>query len=172
MTNRKKNNITLYCDVDGVLNPLKRRSGTTSKRIWRTVPLINVKLPVWFTWKKEIPEFFNTLSGAKKYILSTWNEQGRTVLEETMGLKSFEHIPYRMPFKDIGNQSTKYELLKQHQKQNPSPFVWIDDVATKNFKEEEWEGYYPHLIIRPNAYVGVTVEDLIKVKKFIATVRE
>ena len=162
---------TIYCDVDGVINTTQKLENGTTKIIYRKLPSLGEKLwkiPLRINWHNHTTLTLAALQ-VNFYWLTTWNHQAVHILEPLIGIKSTGVIPYRMPLKEARRQYTKYELLKAHQAENPSPFIWIDDVATQHYKKEHFKDAQPHLIIRTNKRLGITPEHLQQIHDFVTT---
>lgn len=77
-----------------------------------------------------------------------------------------------MRFREFNRETGKYNLVQAHQIINPRPFIWVDNVATKNYKPEHWEQLnVPHLIIRPNKRFGITEDHMAQMNEFVANIR-
>ncbi len=161
--------VTLYCDIDGVLNIAgKEFADTITKRIFRKVPSVGrflFPVPVKLSFRKGITDAMSLLP-VKWVWLTTWNKYAGK-LEKHSGVKSHETILYHMHIWETGRQKRKYALLQAHQKANPTPFIWIDDVATKYYKEKDWVGQPDHLIIRPDHKFGITEEHIASMREFV-----
>lgn len=162
----------LYCDIDGVLNvDAKAVTDSVRKLVFRKVPFGTYfsPLPMRFNYRPGIIEDLRQLQ-TSLYWLTAWNHYAVKVLEPITLLKSDGVIHYRMQMKDIGRESGKYELLKRHQEQNPAPFIWIDNLATKNYNPRDWEDFsFPHLVIRPETRFGLTEDHMAAVREFVNT---
>jgi hypothetical protein len=163
---------TIYCDVDGVLNVYSKDAALRSVIARRRTPSVGLylpKVPLRFKWYEHIVnEIVNELSAFVDFKwLTTWNDDAVRIIEPLTGIRSSGFLDYRMRLKEAGSQSQKYTVLKAHQLTNPSPFIWIDDVATKNYREEDWVGHHDHLIIRTNPRFGLTMENLESMKEFL-----
>ena len=162
---------TLYCDVDGVINiAAKKAQGAASKIIFRKLPSVgrHIKpVPLKIQWRESMVANLALLP-VNFIWLTTWNEYAVKILEPLTGIQSHSVIDYHMKFKEIGKQTNKYVLLRDHQKAQPTPFIWIDDVATKHYKEEHWEELgVPHLVIRPKRHFGITDDHMSQIDEFI-----
>jgi len=159
----------LYCDVDGVINIAKHHDDAVSKFIFRKLPTRAGNLtpvPLRIRWSNYVPTFLSGIE-ANFYWLTTWNQQAVSILEPLFGIKSVGVLDYKMKLIEARQQKWKYELLKKHQKDNPTPFVWIDDVATKHYKEEDWIGAAAHLVVRPHKNHGITREHILEIGEFL-----
>lgn len=168
------NEITIYCDVDGVFNVYHQNNALTKTMLRRRLPSLGVylpKLPLPFIWYEEISDLFvkNILvkHSPNLHWLTTWNDDAVSLIEPLTGIKSTSVIPYHMGLKEVTTQAYKYSLLKEHQTQNPTPFIWIDDIATKNYREEDWVQHPAHLVIQPMTKYGLTIKDIEKMEIFI-----
>lgn len=166
--------VTVYCDVDGVLNVKRKSVGHSAEKAFRKLPLlagkILPKVNLWFRWQEEIIRKFSDeiIGGDTLFVwLTTWNYEAVSTVEPLTGLISHDVLEYRMRFHELKTQRRKYLLLKEHQKINPSPFIWIDDVATRSYRESDWEDSHPHLIIRPSSTFGITEKELMQITEFM-----
>lgn len=159
----------LYCDIDGVLNiDAKVVSDTVKKIVFRKVPFGTYfsPLPTTLNYNPPVIDMLRELP-ARLFWLSAWNHYAVKVLEPITLLKSEGVIHYQMNFKDIGKEHGKYLLLKQHQAQKPQPFIWVDNVATKNYDPKDWENFeHPHLVIRPVTRFGLTNDHMAEIQEF------
>lgn len=99
--------------------------------------------------------------------LTTWNHQAVKIWEPLTGIRSLEVLPYNFKLREFRTHKTKYEILKAHQAANPSPFIWLDDVATKHYNPADWENNPEHLVIRPQKRYGITMDHVERMKEFI-----
>jgi hypothetical protein len=163
---------TIYCDVDGVLNVYSKDNNLKSVIARRRTPSVGLylpKVPLRFKWYENIAnEIVNELAAFVDFKwLTTWNDDAVRIIEPLTGIRSSGFLNYRMRLSEAGSQVKKYAVLKEHQLLNPSPFIWIDDVATKHYREEDWTGHHDHLIIRTNRKLGLTMEHLDSMKDFL-----
>ena len=101
--------------------------------------------------------------------LTTWNHQAVRILEPLMGIRSENVLKYDMSWKEFRTHPNKYNLLRLHQAQNPSPFIWIDDVATQHYDISHWENVQEHLVIRPHKKFGITDDHMEMISEFMIT---
>lgn len=161
---------TLYCDVDGVINiATRKREGLNHRIIYRRLPSIGSRLmpvPLRIRWQENLISSLAELK-VNFFWLTTWNHQAVSILEPLTGIKSHGVLNYKMPLWEAVKQRSKYELLKQHQNVNPSPFIWIDDVATQHYKEEDFQNAPEHLVIRTDKRHGITETHLEQITSFV-----
>jgi len=161
-----------YCDVDGVLN-LRKHSAPKSlvkKIVWKKYSLQNGSGVPMFHLLKYDPIVVEEISQLPVELvwLSAWNKYARTILEPLTSLVSTRVLEYRLTMKDLRTEKGKYVLLVADQKQNPSPFIWVDNVATKNFVPADWVNHpYPYLVITPHSHYGLTVKHIEEIKFFL-----
>ena len=163
----------LYCDVDGVINISKHHDEAVTKFIFRRLPSFVGRIgvvPLRLRWSTYVPDFLTDLS-ANFFWLTTWNHQAVHILEPLLGIKSKGVLDYKMKLREARHQKWKYELLQAHQAKNPTPFIWIDDVATKHYREEDWVNAPQHLVIRPLKHQGITREHMEQITNFMASMR-
>lgn len=163
----------LYCDVDGVINIASRRAkGVMVNTIRRSIPTVEKvfpQVPIRFRWNEAITTGLAELP-VRFIWLTTWNYQAVHLLEPLLGIKSESVLYYKMQLNEFRNQKRKYDLLKEHQASNPTPFIWVDDVATKRYDPSHWLTHSNRLIIQPNPKLGVTDNHLQEIKSFLAAV--
>lgn len=163
----------LYCDVDGVINIASRRAkGVMVNTVRRSIPTVEKlfpQVPIRFRWNESITDSLAELP-VRFIWLTTWNYQAVQLLEPLLGIKSESVLFYKMQLNEFRNQRRKYELLKAHQAENPSPFIWLDDVATRFYNPEHWDEAVNRLVIQPNPKQGVTKEHLQRIDSFLTTV--
>ena len=163
--------IHFYCDVDGVLN-VPRRSYTTgmkSQIIFMKLPTLGkyfTKIPLRINWQEEITDLLAGLP-VNFVWLTAWNNQAAKIWEPITGIQSREVLHYNFKLREIRNHVSKYSLLKNHQRNNPSPFIWVDDIATKQYNPADWEYQNSHLVITPDPKYGLTIDHTEKVQEFI-----
>lgn len=159
----------LYCDIDGVLNiDAKVVADAAKKIVFRKVPFGRYfsPLPTRLNYRPDIISSMRDLQ-TSLYWLSAWNQYAVKVLEPITLLKSEGVLHYKMGIKDIGKEHGKYLLLREHQEVNPSPFIWLDNLATRNYEPRDWENFqHPHLVIRPSTRFGLTDDHMSKIKEF------
>lgn len=163
--------VNFYCDVDGVLNVPRKsyRSGVRTQIIFMKLPTLGkyfTKVPYRITWQSEVTD---VLAGLPVHFvwLTAWNQQATKIWEPLTGIQSREVLHYNFRLREMKTHVSKYSLLQAHQRDNPSPFVWVDDIATKQYDEADWEGHNSHLVIRPDPKFGLTVDHIAQVQDFI-----
>lgn len=161
--------ITLYCDVDGVLNITSRRAkDLVSRRILRQLPSFGQRftpVPLRIRWRETIVNQLSTLPVSFVW-LTTWNYQAVRILEPLMGIRSEHVLEYDMTWKEFRTHPNKYNLLRLHQSLNPTPFIWIDDIATQHYHADHWKDPSQHLVIRPEKKFGITNEHMASISEF------
>lgn len=169
--------LTIYCDIDGVFNVYHNNEKLTKTIVKRKLPSVGSylpKIPLPFKWYEDISNVFieRILTKHSPYLhwLTTWNQDAISIVEPLTGIKSSGYIEYRMTLKETATQAYKYDLLKEHQRKRPTPFIWIDDIATKNYKEQDWSDHPKHLVIKPSTKYGLTLKDIETMENFIATI--
>lgn len=161
----------LYCDVDGVLNIASRTTKSiTSKVILRQLPSIGQRLapvPLRIRWRESVVAQLAVLPVSFIW-LTTWNYQAVRILEPLMGIRSEHVLEYDMNWKEFRTHPNKYNLLRLHQSQAPSPFIWIDDVATQHYDASHWPDSSQHLVLRPHKKFGITDDHMKSIGEFIS----
>jgi len=163
----KLSDVTLYLDVDGVINTNQNKSFTDLKLGFAT-PLDEPDESYKMRWSPTIISFLMSL-GIRIVYLSSWKASGPAVLDPLFGLKSDGFLDWdKIPntYFDFG----KLVALKADQEAHPSPFIWIDDIATRNFKNKEWTeaGRNDFLVIQTSDRYGLNSKQLDKMADFVA----
>ncbi len=158
----------LYCDVDGVINIRTTQLNDLTKQfLHRSVPFLKKPVPLPFRYSPSVVESL-TLYPVSFFWLTTWNHSAVKFLEPITKIRSEGVLDFRLTVRDIGKEHGKYKLLKDHQTANPRPFIWVDNVATKNYNPADWEEFkHPHLIIKPETRYGITSDHLAEMEEFI-----
>ena len=191
--------IRIYADVDGVLSPFFRtlKDETNHKPVqlimvneWKAGRIITS--PMHFQWH----EF-----AARKYVewskhslidfvwLTSWRDNAPQSLDPLLGVESLGSLPWSNKMSDY-NQSFKKHAIEEDQADNPSRFIWLDDMANKirygqplfadwdnevedengELTQDELIPASQYLSITTDMYDGLTVDDAARVDAFIASV--
>lgn len=166
--------INFYCDIDGVLNIPRRtyRGQSLSKTVFMKLPTFGrflTKVPLRINWQEEVTSSLASLPVHFVW-LTAWNNQATKIWEPLTGIVSREVLHYNFTLKEYRNHKSKYELLKNHQISNPSPFIWVDDIATKKYDPTHWETHADHLVITPDPKYGLTTDHMLNIQAFISKV--
>lgn len=167
----------VYSDFDGVHNLPKRlglqmaRVTTAGSRFFRPETVI--------AWDREILELFGEFlraSGFGLVWLTTWNEHSLIKrAAQGMGFPHEEHAPAALNPEAQGSREwTEWKALHiiEDQRQNPRPFIWIDDKAPlfwREFVEEHTEA--PSLILATNSTSGLSKAELLRMVSWLEAIR-
>lgn len=108
--------------------------------------------------------------------LTSWRENA-LIIEEAFGFESLGYLPWDKRMGDY-NQVFKNVAIQKDQKEYPSRFIWIDDIANSNmtsFTEKNKEKKYVEVLNEPGRYIsvntessiGITLEEIDKIIKWI-----
>ena len=171
-----RNQLKKYGDMPGYWRkadiPLKDRtvggwgSGWSSYQRWVTVE-----------WSSELVRKLMDLKDETGYVwrwLTTWVDE-TTKLDSALSIKSDGYVDWDAypspPVSDISAYrcARKLEVVLDFIKNNPdTPFVWVDDEATKLWTPElDAKVTAPHLIVTPVAKYGIVRHELNKISDFI-----
>lgn len=171
--------VRMYLDVDGCINAFRFTDlesslwGETSTGIGHVEPESDNPRQYNIIWHQEMVESLRALdidlvwlttwrSDAPKSIgkLIGWGEDAR-VLHPLDGITRFPSIYW------------KYAALIQDQKDDPAPFIWVDDELD-NFErwvDEEFEALESQsLIVAPNSILGISPRNVEDMREFIKQV--
>lgn len=139
-------------------------------------------------WSSDLVNKLNALKTNTNFTwlwLTTWTDTAVTVVDKTLYTASDGYVPWD-PWTDVavtvevaGGWSSggvrrkflmndedaidavradrKYAALKADQASNPRPFVWVDDNATVRYNPADFT--VPHLVVTPDAGVGINHDD-------------
>ena len=163
--------IAWYSDFDGVFNIPKSSSQVVTANVL-TKNSKFLKKHTDISWNPEILSIFMELIDTGKYDftwLTTWNDAGNIRLAvEAMGIQELhDHVPANLNKDARGKREWtrwKAQTIIDDQKNNPRPYIWVDDDAP-TFWEDYVRGHTlaPSLIIKTHGRKGLTKKDLIKI---------
>lgn len=166
----------VYSDFDGVHNTPKR-SGLSTASV-RTAGSKFFRPETTIVWDSEILELFCeflSVSGFRFSWLTTWNEHSLIRLAaQGMGFPHEDHAPAALNHEAKGSKEwTEWKALHiiADQRENPRPFIWIDDKAPlfwREFVQEHTEA--PSLIITTDSHSGLTKNDLLLMVDWLQSV--
>ena len=167
----------VYSDFDGVYNIPKREGlsfakvSTAGSKFFREETIV--------AWNREILELlgeFLQLTGFVFVWLTTWNEHSLIRgAAQGMNFPYEEHAPAALNHEAQGSKEWtewKAHHIVADQRENPRPFIWIDDKAPlywREFVEEHTEA--PSLILTTDSYAGLTKADLLSMVNWFETVQ-
>jgi len=166
-----------YSDFDGVHNTPKR-SGLSTARV-KTAGSKFFRPETTIVWDEEILQLFAQflrVSGFDLIWLTTWNEHSLIRgAAQGMNFPYEEHAPAALNHEAQGSKEWtewKAHHIVADQRENPRPFIWIDDKAPlywREFVEEHTEA--PSLILTTDSYAGLTKADLLSMVNWFETVQ-
>ena len=166
-----------YSDFDGVHNTPKRsglrtaRVATAGSKFFRAETII--------AWDQEMLELFGEflrVAGFGLVWLTTWNEHSLIKrAAQGMGFPHEEHAPAALNHEAKGSKEwTEWKALHiiADQRENPRPFIWIDDKAPLFWREfVEEHTVAPSLIIATDSHSGLTKADLLRMVDWAESVQ-
>jgi len=166
--------VQIYCDVDGVINiPPSPHTGNG----YDSGALLTIKqnmgygqtedIEVEIRWRSFVIDFFRE-ANADFHWLTSWDQNAVDVLDPLLQLNSKGFIPWSKKFSDF-SQSFKGRAIEQLQQANPTPFIWIDDIATGNYKRLSFGKRKDILVIQTDPEIGIADEDMTQMAAFIKT---
>lgn len=186
----------LFIDVDGVINifppAYKGKSFENGKH-----------LKYWGEWKKQefsivkdgktetypfihSPEMFEqilSLQGRVELVwLTTWQDYTEELLPNLLGMPSLR-LPYLLHEEGRDDHLTntrekwwKVEALGKYIDANPRPFLWFDDMYSKELRSQVKDiakrNEVPGDLIRANDVLGITKKMIEQVKSFFSLTEE
>ena len=161
----------IYLDVDGVLNALDVVEKAEGDDCWGDFEVHANVTPT------NIPAFGRgyDLCMSKKMVAELASLDADVKWLTTWRQDAAEHVAPLVDAPDwpvVDWTVEKGAALAQDQAYNPRPFVWIDDwEATEgNVKYFLMEPEVPYLLIKPNAYSGITRKQMEEIREFIESV--
>ena len=176
-------------DFDDVLNIFSSRNAYRSKKgafgyLARSSPYIDGH-SYDINWSKELAR--KLMDAKSKYgfdwlWLTIWKSNTVKYVDPLMGIKSDGYIDWdadsgidwRTPTDVIDDirDTRKYAILLSKLKDNPMPFIWIDDSATRKYNKADFVGVLdvPHIIIRPAVDFGMLKDDLDTMLNFLDSI--
>lgn len=131
--------------------------------------------PYFQLWSNELLNELSSLN-VEIVFLSAWRDN----LSELLKVTKWQIPQEKISILDWGtcrsdwNQANKVPALIQHQVNCPKPFMWCDDEAVSFYskKDRELLVKIPQLLITPDPRVGLTRNDLIKMRNFVENNKE
>lgn len=157
------NRVKIYADVDGTLAVGKFHRHLTAEVVVQGHALT-------IRWRPDVVEPLAALShlrGIEWWWLTAWGADAVTLLDPLWGINSAGVIDWAEPFGDWMHV-TKRRAVIADQELDPTPFVWMDDVALQKLEEGSPLRRGDSLLISVNDLVGVTLDDVEAVKEFLA----
>ena len=163
-------NIVLYLDHDGVVNIYQSQCfRDLEKTFVRSLDEPDKDYKV--RWSPTLIRELNNFD-IEIVWLSSWKKSGPVVLDPLYGLNSNGFLDWEYRKGDYFDAG-KYRALQEDQARNPRPFIWADDVATRNFKSSVWRknlGREDFLILQTSERFGLNIRHLDKMDEFIKKV--
>lgn len=130
--------VRIYCDVDGVLLPFFRLGDSNEPDSY-----IDTKIITPYREEKQTRLFFNQnavdflskISQVADFVwLTSWCEQAPMIFDKALNIKSVGFLNWEQKFSDY-EQVFKSVAIREDQKDSPSKFIWIDDMANRRVDE-------------------------------------
>lgn len=152
----------VFVDIDGVLAPLAMRTGLVEAYVggWQGTIVYDPQVIAYL-------KRWHETGLAEVRWLTSWDEEANSCFAPAVGLPEF----YVHPEPTIGNRlgSWKVALVCHHLYETKRPVAWLEDEDSDDPAAQRVAQAEPHraLIIKPDARVGVTVEDCLRVEAFL-----
>jgi hypothetical protein len=108
-------------------------------------------------------------------MLTTWLEHSSVdaFLAQTPGPQLPERRNLPFPGRDTDGAlpyAWKFDMLRARLEADPRPFIWVDDEAATEFREdvERFFSDVPHLLIAPNYDIGLTPNHIAQMREFLS----
>lgn len=181
-------NIAFFSDVDGVVHG--RHFEKDGQKIERT-PDLNIHFDMnasfWFKedgynfyWSEEMVDWIYDLisSGAVDFKwLTKWKHHAVNKLNPIFGFPEYvTYLDWDAPKTDINHDGKGVALLNLYRnlpKEERVPFIWVDDIATRDYipggkyGQAFKEFKVPTLIIQTDYRYGITKENQAEINRFI-----
>ena len=190
--------IRVYCDVDGVIQPFIYREEDL-EALDKHIDAEYIEYYLWddevkikeglFYFRENVQKFLSELSLETDFVwLTAWKMNAPRTLDHQMNIKSLGYLPWEIRRSDY-NHYFKRSAIEADQKENPSKFIWLEDMANKNtfsdgqlFKkpivpknyslgdERKYKKLIPknrYCSINTNSYIGLMDEEIDRVWKWI-----
>lgn len=172
----------LYLDIDGVIYPFasdeeteeQERASVPRNEIARRLGSTCLNI-VWCSSRSERSVSFTAGTEDMKELGDTRILDTRNV-EDTRpwAKRKLEAIRWRITPSYFGEKAiktwieTKFDAISADQKDNPLPFVWVDDDLNDEITHlvETDFANQPHLLIRPTSTVGISIDELTNIEAF------
>lgn len=177
MTNKTR----LYLDVDGVLNAdLSKSPQHWGYGLEGTATADGYDYKI--RWAPELIERLYALEDVEIVWTTTWREDATKSLADLLGFgHSFRVLhPDRDPGADYQWPSIKWKIaaIEAEQREDPSPFIHVDDEIIGVPAWEGWVLIHGGLAISPHPLYGITrkhmdsIEEYVAKQKFLAEEQE
>lgn len=159
----------IYLDVDGVLNALGHENDTWGdfelhkSVVPDDIPFGEMGFDLWLS--KEMIKELASLP-ADVVWLTTWRHDAPSKVAPLVDAPDWPVIDWRL---------SKWDALAQDQRNNPRPFVWVDDGEATELNMNRIRshvGKIPYLLIQPNSLIGLTPKDIDDIKVFLDWLEE
>lgn len=155
---------TLYLDIDGVVNFFGSRT-----RHRKTVELGYLRRGSAYAegylytlnWSSELLLKLSRIEGLEIALLSTWNTQS----ESLFNALQWETDRVLNDVAGFDSDWRKLDEILMDQAENPRPFIWADDTATR--LNPELDQSFTRLAIKPDPVVGLTETHLSEIEEFV-----
>lgn len=107
----------------------------------------------------------NLSTRADIFWLTGWKDAAPNAFDSIIGMESKGWLNWVMKVEDFF-ETGKLEAVKAFQDADPTPFVWVDDVATAGLTGEAI-GFKDALLIQTNEFTGLTLEHMEMITHFV-----
>lgn len=160
--------VNFFCDVDGCVNAPEAPEAVLRAEVpWvaQTLgkPMVRTE-EVFLT--PHVVDFFSSLDTTKVNLwwLTGWKDNAPRELDPLLGVKSAGWVNWD---NKLPNEGGKLLALKEFLKDNPHPFVWVDDTVTAGVLTPESIGLPENgLVLHVNDFFGLTEKDFAKLNHF------
>lgn len=181
-------NVVFFSDVDGVVHGRHfEKNGDKIERYPDENLHFDMNASFWFVedgykfyWSEEMVDWIYSLisSGAVDFKwLTKWKQHAVNKLNPIFGFPEYvTYLDWHAPKSDVnhdGKGVALLELYKNLAEDERTPFIWVDDIATRNYiPGSKYENVFkelkvPHLIIQTDYRYGITKENQRDINEFI-----
>ncbi|WP_428897461.1 hypothetical protein Dip518_001251 [Parelusimicrobium proximum] len=167
-------NIFFIVDFDGVLNYLssiREHKLATGARCTQKQDIPFGEGSLTITWSAEIVNRLKEIRkkyGAKWFWLSTW-QADTPILDKALGIESDRTLAFDYSNSAVSKLKAVLEIAKNYP---DSAFVWMDDKATKLFRDGKYTLAAPYLIITPESRYGLSMEHMEQIERFCENINK
>jgi hypothetical protein len=167
--------VSIYLDVDGVINAFQYSSTLADRWPWKKPPRYERINGFLITWSEELVDRLNALCkrpGVSIHWLTTWQRDAAEVLSPAIGLDGeWWPVPTevdRLRMVDASSAWWKFDYVRTLDPAT-GPLVWVDDELAFDRDSTLWAKRYPEdvLLIAPVAHKGITPAMMDAIESFI-----
>lgn len=107
----------------------------------------------------------NLATRADIFWLTGWKDAAPNAFDRVIGMESKGWLDWVMKAEDFF-ETGKLRALTQFQAADPTPFVWVDDIATAGLTGEAI-GFKDSLLIQTDEFKGLTLEHMEMIDHFV-----